>query len=61
MGKLKGKRTIIGGILMSLIGLVWNLDQLVDGTWLTTEQYEAIGLFVGGLTGVALRLGVASK
>ena len=57
---LQGKKTIIGGLLVSLLGCLWSLDQLIApaSNWLTTEQYEAVGLFVAGLTGVTMRLAI---
>lgn len=59
--KLEGKRTFIGAVLLSLLGLVGSLDALLhDGhtVWLTEVQYAGIGAFIGGLTGVAMRIAV---
>ncbi|MEW6249202.1 MAG: hypothetical protein AB1716_01020 [Planctomycetota bacterium] len=58
-----GKRTLIGGALLSIVGLVWNVDMLVHGSnlaaqWFTTQQYEAAAATIAGLTGVALRLAI---
>lgn len=57
---LDGKKTLIGSLLLSLLGAVWSLDVLIDGaaTWLTEQQYVAIGTTVAGLTGAAMRLAV---
>lgn len=61
MNFLAGKKTIIGGLLLSLSGVVWGLDQLFPGEWFTRDQYEAFAYFVGGMTGVAMRIGMASS
>jgi hypothetical protein len=63
MGWLKGKRTIIGGLLMSGLSAVYFLDQLLHETvqWWSEEQYLAIGGVIAGLTTVSMRLGIASK
>ncbi len=62
---LNGKKTIIGSLLLSLLGAIYCLDVLIDGTanWLTEQQYVAIGTTIAGLTGAAMRLAVgkASK
>jgi hypothetical protein len=29
---LDGKKTLIGSLLLSLLGAVWSLDMLIDGT-----------------------------
>lgn len=57
---LDGKKTLIGSLLLSLLGAVWSLDLLTDGTanWLTEQQYVAIGTTIAGLTGAAMRLAV---
>lgn len=57
---LDGKKTIIGSLLLSLLGAFWSLDVLIDGTsnWLTEQQYVAIGTTIAGLTGAAMRLAV---
>lgn len=57
---LGGKKTLIGSLLLSLLGAVWSLDVLIDGTanWLTEQQYVAIGTTIAGLTGAAMRLAV---
>ena len=63
--KISGKRTIIGGLILSVMASFWSLDQLLHDLpadrWLTTEMYESISVFVGGLTGVALRLGISKN
>lgn len=58
--KLNGKKTLIGSLLLSLLGAVWSLDVLTDGTasWLSEQQYVAIGTTIAGLTGAAMRLAV---
>jgi hypothetical protein len=58
--KLNGKKTLIGSLVLSLLGAVWSLDVLIDGAanWLTEQQYVALGTFVAGLTGAAMRLAV---
>ena len=58
---LQGKKTYLGAIALSLLGAVGSLDALLhDGqtVWLSTAQYTAIGVFIGGLTGVAMRIAV---
>jgi hypothetical protein len=57
---LDGKKTIIGSLILSLLGAVWSLDVLTDGTanWLTERQYVAIGTTIAGLTGAAMRLAI---
>mgnify|MGYP000299118001 CR=1 FL=1 len=59
---LEGKKTLIGSLLLSLLGAVWSLDVLIDGTadWLTDQQYVAIGTTIAGLTGAAMRLAIGS-
>ena len=63
--KLQGKKTIIGSLILAVMASFWSLDQLLHDLpadrWLTTEMYESIGVFVGGLTGAAMRLGVAKN
>lgn len=63
LGKLRGKKTIIGGLVLSLLSAVGLLDALINGSpqWLSVEQYVAIGGFIGGLTEAALRVGVKSE
>jgi hypothetical protein len=58
--KLNGKKTLIGSLLLSLLGAAWSLDVLIDGTanWLTEQQYVALGTTIAGLTGAAMRLAV---
>jgi len=57
---LNGKKTIIGSLLLSLLGVCMSLDVLIDGemNWLSEEQYMAVGAFVAGLTGAAMRLAI---
>ena len=57
---LNGKKTLLGSLLLSLLGAIWSLDSLIDGslTWLTEEQYVGIGTFIAGLTGAAMRLAI---
>lgn len=57
---LDGKKTLIGSLLLSLLGATWSLDVLIDGAanWLTEQQYVAIGTTIAGLTGAAMRLAV---
>ncbi len=61
MGWLRGKKTLIGSLLLSLLGTVWSLDVLIDGSanWLTEQQYVAIGTTIAGLTGAAMRLAIS--
>lgn len=60
---LAGKKTLIGSLILSLLGAVWSLDVLIDGSasWLTDEQYVALGTFVAGLTGAAMRLAIGKN
>lgn len=58
---LNGKKTLIGSVLLSLIGLVWSLDQLIPGEWLTEQQYIAAGTMVAGLTGASMRLAIGKS
>lgn len=57
---LQGKKTLIGSLLLSLLGAAWSLDVLIDGVcnWLTEDQYVAIGTTIAGLTGAAMRLAI---
>jgi len=58
---LKGKKTILGGILLSLLSLAFGLDCLINGgspAWMSVETYAAIGSFIGGLTQVSLKLAI---
>lgn len=57
---LNGKKTLIGSLILSLLGACMSLDVLIDGemNWLTEAQYLAIGTFVAGLTGAAMRIAV---
>lgn len=50
----KGK--LIGGMLLCILGLVFNSDQLLHGNnaWLPTESYESIGSLISLVTGAAL-------
>ena len=60
MSWLDGKKTLIGSLLLSLLGACWSLDVLIDGNadWLTEQQYVAIGTTIAGMTGAAMRLAV---
>ncbi len=60
MSWLDGKKTLIGSLLLSLLGVCWSLDVLIDGNadWLTEQQYVAIGTTIAGITGAAMRLAV---
>lgn len=58
MNFLSGKKTIIGSLILSLAGACWAIDQFVPGEWFTRDQYEAFSLFVGGLTGISMRIGI---
>lgn len=57
---LDGKKTLLGSLLLSLLGAAWSLDVLIDGTanWLTEPQYVALGTTIAGLTGAAMRLAI---
>jgi hypothetical protein len=57
---LKGKKTLIGSLLLSILGGIYCLDMLIDGTanWLTEGQYVAVGTTIAGLTGAAMRLAI---
>ncbi len=50
------RKTLIGGILLCALGLVFNSDQLINGdnAWLPAGQYEAIGSLIGMVTGATL-------
>ena len=58
---LQGKRTILGSLALSLLSAMYFLD-MMDGaaTWLSEAQYLTIGGVITGLTGVAMRLGIAT-
>jgi hypothetical protein len=60
---LDGKKTLIGSLLLSLIGVVWSLDALIspDVAWFSESQYVAAGTIIAGLTGAAMRIGVAKS
>ena len=56
---LDGKKTLLGSLLLSLLGACWSLDLLVHASsphWLSDEQYAGLGTLVAGLTGAAMRL-----
>lgn len=61
--KLNGKKTYIGSFLLSLIGAAWALDRLIHPAngWLPDSAYASACAFVGGLTGVAMRIGFAKS
>lgn len=66
--KLKGKRTIIQGILFSLMGLIFGLDSLIHDNletldvietgWISMKTYIAIGAMLGGGSIITGRLAV---
>ena len=58
---LEGKKTYLSCLLLSLLGVVWSLDQFSPGEWLTAQQYEAAAAFIGGLTGVSMRWAIEKK
>ena len=55
---LKGKKTIIGSILLGLLAAIYGIDQWVepDKWWL---PYETMIGIIGAWTGVSLRLAIA--
>lgn len=57
---MDGKKSHIGSLLLSLLGAVLSLDYLVDGqaNWMSPGAYAGIGMVVGGLTGVSMRMAV---
>jgi len=57
---LKGKKTVIGSLLVSLLSAIYFLDLLPDdaATWMTEARYMAVGGMIAGLTGVSMRLGM---
>ena len=57
---LSGKKTLIGSLLLSLLGACWSLDLLLHDTptWLTDDQYVALGTMIAGMTGAAMRLAI---
>lgn len=64
---LSGKKTILGGILMSILSATWGLDVLVHDNpateipevgWVSVGQYAAIGGVIAGLTAVANRFAI---
>lgn len=59
---LTKNKTVKASLVLSLLGAVYFLDCLVHSggpAWFPQPQYEAVAAFVGGLTGVAMRLGIA--
>jgi hypothetical protein len=58
---LSGKKTLIGSLLLGLLGVLWSLDLLVDGqaNWMTEDQYLALSATIAGLTGAAMRLAIS--
>lgn len=61
---LSGKKTLIGSLLLSLLGAFWSLDLLVHSGaphWLSDQAYVSIGTFVAGLTGAAMRLAIGKS
>jgi hypothetical protein len=57
---LSGKKTIIGSLLLCLLGAVGSFDVLIHGspTWISPAGYVAIGAIIKGLTDCALRVGI---
>ena len=55
-----GKKSLIGSLILSLLGTCWSLDVLANGhaAWLSEEQYIALGTAVAGLTGACMRLAI---
>ena len=47
------------GLLLSLLAALSAADQFFPGEWFSAGQYEAAALFIGGLTAVSMRLGIA--
>ncbi len=62
---LSGKKTYLGSLALSLLGAVWSLDLVIHGAssphWFTDPQYIAVGTFVTGLTGAAMRLAIGKQ
>ena len=61
MDWLVKNKTLIGMTLLSLLGLIGSVDALVHQghpSWLTIEQYGALGTIIAGMTGAALKIGL---
>ena len=58
---LKGRKTLVGSLLLSLLGAFWSLDLLAhDGqpVWISDHVYASLGTTIAGLTGAAMRLAI---
>lgn len=55
-----GKKSLIGSLMLTLLGACWSLDVLINGhpAWLSEEQYIALGTAIAGFTGAAMRLAI---
>jgi hypothetical protein len=58
---LNGKKTHIGGFLLSVLGAMYSLDCLIDPDvyWIDPGLYAGLGVVIGGATGVSMRLAVS--
>lgn len=71
MALLSGKKSYLLGIALGLLSVTWYLDgmlhddlatpQVTETTWLTSQQYEMLGLLLGGGSVGSLRAGQAKK
>ena len=54
---LKGKKTIIGSVLLGILAAIYGIDQMIDPEtqWL---PYVTVTGLVGAWTGVSMRLAV---
>ncbi len=58
---LNGRKTLLGSLLLSLLGAFWSLDLLThDGhpVWISDQVYASLGTTIAGLTGAAMRLAI---
>ena len=58
---LKGRKTLVGSLLLSLLGAFWSLDLLSHNghpVWVSDHVYASLGTTIAGLTGAAMRLAI---
>ena len=50
------KKMLAGGMLLCILGLVFNGDQLWNGdnVWLSSQMYDTVAYAIGAVTGAVL-------